>query len=104
MAGEASQVPYPFHADQFVLAEPGRALVRASDRETTAPRRAQVGQAAREGHPRLGGHMERGPQTIHMDEVCGRNTRITRATYAADQRPGTLAATAPASARPAPKA
>src|SRR6266568_1915944 len=64
MAGKAPAVPCSFHADKFVLAEPGRALVRAFDRETPAPRRAQVGQAAREGHPRLGGHMERRPHTI----------------------------------------
>ncbi len=34
--------------------------------------------------------MERRPQTIHLDEICGRNPRITRATFAADQRPRTL--------------
>ncbi len=37
--------------------------------------------------------MERRPQTIHLDEICGRNPRITRATFAADQRPRTLGAT-----------
>src|SRR6266568_7226273 len=62
MAGKAPAVPCSLHADQLVLAEPGRALVRALDRETAAPRRPQVGQAAREGHPGLGGHMEREPQ------------------------------------------
>src|SRR5882724_10570258 len=90
MAGQTPAVPCSFHADQLVLAEPGRALVRAIDRETPAPRRPQVGQAARKGHPRLGGHMERRPQTIHLDKICGRNPRITRATFAADQRSRTL--------------
>src|SRR5712692_4074863 len=102
MAGEAPAVPCSFHADQLLLAEPGRALVRAFDREAPAPWRAQVGQAAREGHPCLGGHMERGPQTIHLDEICGRNTRITRATSPADQRPGTLVWDEQARARPMP--
>src|SRR5882724_6254002 len=92
MAGQTPAVPCSFHADQLVLAEPGRALVRAIDRETPAPRRPQVGQAARKGHPRLGGHMERRPQTIHLDKICGRNPRITRATFAADQRSRTLVA------------
>src|SRR5712691_12155947 len=90
MAGKAPAVPCSFHADQLILAQPGRALVRALDRETAAPRRPQVGQAAREGHPGLGGHMERGPQALHLDEICGRNPRITRATFAADQRSRTL--------------
>src|SRR6266704_1015456 len=91
MAGKAPSVPYSFHADQLILAQPGRALVRAFDRETAAPRGPQVGQAAREGHPGLGGHMERGPQALHLDEICGRNPRITRATFAADQRSRTIA-------------
>src|ERR1039457_349806 len=90
MAGYASPLPYSFHSDQLVLAEPGRALVRAYDRETTAPRGAQVRQAAREGHPGLGGQMERRPQAIHLDEIRGRNTRIARTTSAADQRSRTL--------------
>src|ERR1039457_4500717 len=91
MAGYASPLPYSFHSDQLVLAEPGRALVRPYDRETTAPRGAQVRQAAREGHPGLGGQMERRPQAIHLDEIRGRNTRIARTTSAADQRSRTLA-------------
>lgn len=90
MAGKAPAVPCSFHADQLVLAEPGRAPVRAIDRETPARRRPQVGQAARKGYPGLGGHMERRPQTLHLDKVCGRNPRITRATFAADQRSRTL--------------
>ena len=35
--------------------------------------------------------MERGPQTIYLDEDCGRNTRIARPTFAANQRSRTLA-------------
>lgn len=34
--------------------------------------------------------MERGPQAIHLDEKCGRNTRITPQTSGANQRSGTL--------------
>ena len=40
MAGKAPEVQDSFHADQLILAEPGRALVRAFDREAPEPRRS----------------------------------------------------------------
>ena len=59
----------PFHTHQRLLAQPGRALVRAADRQTDQARRPSLHQGAGAHHPRLHRHDKPEPQTLQMDQI-----------------------------------
>ena len=54
----------PFHTHQRLLAEPGRALVRAADRQADQARRPSLHQGVGAHHPRLHRHDKPEPQTL----------------------------------------
>ena len=45
----------------------GRAVVRAADRQEAVPRRAPIDPGPIERHPELDRHLERKPETLHLD-------------------------------------
>ena len=59
----------PFHTHQRLLAEPGRALVRAADRQADQARRPSLHQGVGAHHPRLHRHDKPEPQTLQMDQI-----------------------------------
>ena len=71
----ASAVRAALHPDQCVVAEPGRALVRRTDHQETAPRHPHLGTPTQQRHPRLDRHLERQPATLRMDQNCRPNPR-----------------------------
>ena len=73
-----SALPHAPHPDLRVLAQPGRALVRATDRQETAPRRPPVNPGPGERHSRLDHHLERQPETLHLDQDRRRDPRTPR--------------------------
>jgi hypothetical protein len=91
LAGRPSPLPPALHPDQFVMAQPGRAMVRPAHRPGTTPRRAPIGAGIGEKHPRLGRRLERGPATVHMDQNRRPDPRTTRSIYTTNSRRGTLA-------------
>src|SRR6185312_3146859 len=78
MARGPSPLPHALHPHLLVVAQPGRAMVRAIDRPTTTPRRAHLDLRAGKRHPRLDHHLESGPQTIRLDQDRRRHPRTTR--------------------------
>ena len=58
-----------FHTHQRLLAEPGRALVRAADRQADQARRPSLHQGVGAHHPRLHRHDKPEPQTLQMDQI-----------------------------------
>ena len=53
VVGRPPSIPHAPHPDLLVLAQPGRALVRAPDRPEAAPRRPPINPCLRERHSRL---------------------------------------------------
>jgi hypothetical protein len=78
MARGPSPLPHALHPHLLVVAQPGRAMVRANDRQTTTPRRAHLGLRAGKRHPRLDHHLEPEPQTVRLDQDRRRHPRTTR--------------------------
>jgi transposase len=68
MVGRPSPVPHALHPHLLVVAQPGRAVVRAIDRQTTAPRSAHVGLRAGKGYPRLDHQLEQRSSTVRLDQ------------------------------------
>ena len=58
-----------FTPTSALLAQPGRALVRAADRQTDQARRPSLHQGAGAHHPRLHRHDKPEPQTLQMDQI-----------------------------------
>ncbi len=69
---------FHLHADQRVLAEPGRAVVRRADPEEAQARRPPLRPSSRTRHPSLARRLERTPQTVCLDENRRRNPRQSR--------------------------
>ena len=65
----ARRVPlaHPLHADVGVLDQPGRTLVRRTDAQATAARRAHLHPPARSRYPGLHRQAQRRPQTLQVD-------------------------------------
>ncbi len=76
--GGPPPLPHAPHPDLLLLAQPGRAVVRAADRQETAPRRPPINPGPGERHSRLDHRLERKPQTLHLDQDRRRNPRTTR--------------------------
>ena len=71
--GGSPAFPHAPHPDLFLLAQPGRAVVRAADRQEAAPRRPPLNPGPGERHSRLDRRLERKPQTLHLDQDRRRN-------------------------------
>jgi hypothetical protein len=56
-----------------ILAQPGRAVVRAAHRPAAAPRRPHLTAGARTRRPRLDQDLERQPPALHLDQDRRRN-------------------------------
>ncbi len=63
------------HPDLYLLAQPGRAVVRTADPQETPPRRTPVNSGPGEGYSRLVRHLERQPETLHFGPNRGRDPR-----------------------------
>ncbi len=68
LARRPPPLPPPLHADERVVAQPRRAVLRAAHREAGPPRRPSQHGGARAGDPRLPRHPQREPAAIHLDE------------------------------------
>ena len=78
MAAAPPPLPHALHPDLRLLAQPGRAVVRAADRQEAAPRRPPVNPGPGERHSRLDRQLERQPETLHLDQDRRRDPRTTR--------------------------
>src|SRR5271165_3461712 len=78
MVSGPSPLPHALHTHLLLLAQPDRAMVRAADRQTTAPRRPHIGLRAGKRHPRLDRQLEPGPQALRLDQDRRRDPRTTR--------------------------
>ena len=76
--GGPSPLPHAPHPHLRLLAQPGRAVVRAADRQETAPRRTPVNPGPGERHSRLDHQLERQPETLHLDQDRRRDPRTPR--------------------------
>ena len=75
-----------------LVAEPRRALVRRTDDQEAAPRRAPLRPPAQRRHPRLDRHLERRPQALRLDQDRRPDPRLDRPLLQPNQRITTLAA------------
>src|SRR6478752_7653279 len=91
MAWGTSSLPHAPHSHLRLLAQPGRAVVRAADRQETAPRRTPVNPGPGERHSRLDHQLERQPETLHLDQDRRRDPRTPRLIYSTDPWRRTLA-------------
>ena len=64
----------------FQLDQPSRTLVRRTHPPTDRAGRPPQLPSARKGHPRLGRHLEREPETVHMDQDRRTDPRSIRTT------------------------
>src|SRR4029077_14306561 len=78
MVGRPPPISYASHPDLLVLAQPGRTLVRATDRQETTPRRPPINSGPGERHSRLDHPLERKPPTLCLDQDRRRNPRKTQ--------------------------
>ncbi len=56
------------HADELIVAQPRRALVRRVDDQEAAPRHPHLGASTQQRHPRLDQHLERQPAPLRLDQ------------------------------------
>ena len=75
----AAALARPLHADLCLLDQSGRTLVRRTDPQAVAARRAPLDRPARSRHPRLYRQPQPTPQTLQMDQVRRRHTRRRKA-------------------------
>ena len=86
LAGQPSTLACPFHADRRLLAQPGRALLRAPDRKAAPARGPSLDRGTRTGDPKLYRHRQRQPKTVPMDQVRRRHPRNHQALLPEDTR------------------
>ena len=79
------------HTHLRLVAQPGRAMVRATDRQETSPRRAHLGPRPGKGHSRLDHQLERRPQTLRLDQNRRRDPRTPQLIYSTNSWRRTLA-------------
>ena len=82
--GRPPPIPHAPHPDLLVLAQPGRTLVRATDRQETTPRRPPINSGPGERHSRLDHPLEPKPPTLCLDQDRRRNPRKTQLSDSAD--------------------
>ena len=70
VVAQTSPLPSPLHADQRILAQSGRTLVRRNHQQADPMGELPKHAGTRAGHRRLPGRLQRGPGTLHLDEVC----------------------------------
>ena len=75
LAGATSALARPLYADLRFLDQPGRTLVRRTDAQAVAARRAPLDPPTRGRHPGLHRQAQRRPQTLQMDQVRRRHPR-----------------------------
>src|SRR6476660_3251253 len=92
MACDPPAFPHAPHPDLFLLAQPGRAVVRAADRQETAPRHLPLNPGPGERHSRLDRSLERTPPTLHLDQDRRRNPRTPQVISSTNSWRRTLAA------------
>ena len=83
-------IPYAPHPDLLVLAQPGRTLVRATDRQEAAPWSPPINPGPGERHSRLDRPLEPKPPALHLDQDRRRNPRKTQLISSTDSWRGTL--------------
>ena len=67
LAAEAPPLSPALHADQLLLAEPGRALVRRADQPQAPPLSPPQRHGAGNRYPQVDQRMEQRPEAIHLD-------------------------------------
>src|SRR5258705_490472 len=92
MACRPSPLPHAPHPHLHLLAQPGRAVVRAADRQETAPRSTPVHPGPGERHSRLDHQLERQTETLRLDQDRRRDPRTPRLIYSTDPWRRTLGA------------
>jgi len=75
MAGEAASLSPALHADQFVVAESRRTLVRCALRQADQTRYAPEHARTRSGDPTFHRSQQRLAEALHLDEDGGRHPR-----------------------------
>ena len=73
LAGRPSALASPLHPDRRLLAQPGRALLRAVDRKAAPARGPSLDPGTRTGHSRLHRQRQCQPQTLPLDQVSRRH-------------------------------
>ena len=79
LAGATSALARPLHADLRFLDQPGRTLVRRTDAQAAAARRAPLNPPTRGRHPGLHRQAQRRPQALQMDQIGRRHPRRRQA-------------------------
>ena len=79
LAGATSALARPLHADLRFLDQSGRTLVRRTDAQATAARRAHLHPPARSRYPGLHRKTQRRPQALQVDEIRRRHPRRRQA-------------------------
>ena len=90
VVGRPPSIPHAPHPDLLILAQPGRALVRAPDRPEAAPRRPPINPGLRERHSRLDRSLEPRPSALHLVQDRRRNPRKTQLISSTDSWRRTL--------------
>src|ERR1044072_1649711 len=78
VAAGTPALPPALHADQFVLAEPGGAVVRRADAEEAQARRPPLRPSPRTRHPNLARRLERASKALRLDQDRRRDPRQSR--------------------------
>ena len=79
LAGTAATLACPLYADFGVVDQSGRTLVRRTDAQATAARRAHLHPPARSRYPGLHRKAQRRPQALQVDQIGRRHPRRRQA-------------------------
>ena len=81
LAGTAAALVCPLHADFDVVDQSGRTLVRRTDAQATAARRAHLHPPARSRYPGLHRKAQRRPQALQEDQIGRQHPRRRRVLF-----------------------
>ena len=81
-----AQVVRPLHADQRIVDQSGRALLRRVDAEADPARRTSLDRRTRRGDQEIHRSCQSKPEAIAMDEVRRRHPRLHKASLHGDTR------------------
>src|SRR5215212_5296466 len=90
LAGPPPPLPPALHPDRLLLDQPGRTLVRNPHRPTHPPRSPPQRGGPGERRPRVDQELERGPETVHLDQDGRGHPPIPRKIYRENFRRRTL--------------
>src|SRR5262249_21801599 len=95
LVAAASAVPCALHSDRHLVDQPGGALVRDADRQTTAPRRSSQYSRLGDDDPALYRHHQRTPRAVRLEQDRGRDPRQRRPILPTNLQLRTLVASRP---------